>query len=82
MSRRRKGHSRRGRSLRRRYGHFGLTDVKDAAGNLRAMARDNPEVTAAALGASAGALAAGMGTGTAALVGAAAGIAVEQAVRR
>ncbi len=78
MSKRRK----RGRALRRRYGHFGMADVERSTATLRKMAHDNPAVTAAALGAASGAIAAGMGAGTAALLGAAAGVAVEQTVKR
>jgi len=78
MSKRRK----RGRALARRYGHFGMQDIHSATANLRKIAQDNPAVTAAALGASASALASGMGSGTAALLGAVAGIAVEQATRK
>lgn len=77
MSKRRKGHS-----LRRRYGHFGLSDVTAGAGKLRKLASENPEVTAAAVGAAGGAIAAGMTAGTAAMIGAIAGVAVEQATKR
>ena len=73
---------RRGRALRRRYGHFGMADIHKGTADLRKLASDNPLVTAAAVGAAGGALTAGMTTGSAALIGAMAGIAVEEAVKK
>lgn len=77
MSRRR-----RGRALRRRYGHFGMKDIKDAGSGLSKLTKEHPAVTAAAVGAATGAVAAGVGAGGAAIIGAAAGIAVQQATLR
>jgi hypothetical protein len=64
---------RKGRSLRKRYGHFGVGDVKK-------IAKDNPLVAAAVIGGAAGASAAmaGMGLGASALIGAGGTIAAHE----
>jgi hypothetical protein len=64
---------RKGRSLRKRYGHFAVSDVKK-------IAKDNPLMAAALIGGAAGATAAaaGMGLGASALVGAGGTIAVHE----
>jgi hypothetical protein len=72
----------RGRALRRRYGHFGLDDVNSGALKIRQLAGNNPEITAAAIGGASAALAAGMTPGTAAMLGAVAGVAVQQATKK
>ncbi len=74
--------SRRGRALRRRHGHFGMADVHSGTAGIRKLMSDNPEVTAAAIGATTAALVVGMGRGAAMAVGAAAGVAVQQATRK
>jgi len=62
-----------GRSLRRRYGHFGIGDVKKVA-------KENPLIAAAVIGGAAGAAAAasGMGLGASALIGAGGTIAAHE----
>lgn len=74
--------SKKGRALRRRHGHFGMKDIHDATSGVRKLAADNPMVAAAAIGASVAALSTGMTPGGAALAGAAAGIAVQQATKK
>jgi hypothetical protein len=61
------------RSLRRRYGHFAVGDVKK-------LAKENPLLAAAVIGSAAGAAAAagGMGLGASALVGAGGTIAAHE----
>jgi hypothetical protein len=71
----------RGRSLRRRYGHFGTEDIKRGVSSLRKLSNVHPAVTAAAVGAATGAVASGVGAAGAAVLGAAAGIAVQQATK-
>ena len=78
MSKRRKGHA---HKLRRRYGHFKMQDVKDATAKLARVTKAHPAVAAAAIGAATGAVAGGMGAGGAAIIGAAAGIAVQQSTK-
>jgi outer membrane lipoprotein SlyB len=63
---------RRKHSLAKRYGHMSMKAVEDVTSSIRKIAKDNPEVTAIAAGGAVGALAAGMGPGTGALLGAAA----------
>jgi hypothetical protein len=59
-----------------------MAAVHDVLGDVRKIARDNAPVTAAVLGAAAGALSSEMGVGTAALVGGVAGVAIEQTTKR
>lgn len=77
MSRRR-----RGRALRRRYGHrrygHSLKDVENTTADLRKLVKDNSFIVAAAAGAGLGAVVAGMGAGQAALIGAGVGAVVDQ----
>jgi hypothetical protein len=73
MKRHRKGHS-----LMRRYGHMSMKAVEEGVGSIRKMAKDNPEVTALLAGGAVGGVAAGMGVGTAMLLGAAAGYGAEK----
>jgi hypothetical protein len=70
----------RSRALARRYGHFSVTmaDVNKASGNVRALAEDHPFIAGAAVGAAAGAIAAGTPPSAAAVVGAIAGIAAQE----
>lgn len=68
--------------MRRRYGHFGMSDVHNATAGIRKLASDNPAVAAAVIGGTVAAVTAGMSPGPAALAGAAAGIAVQQATRK
>jgi hypothetical protein len=72
----------RGLALRRRYGHFGLKDIQEGTAGIRKLAADNPLVTAAAIGATIGAVSAGMTPASAAAVGSVAGVAVQQAMKR
>lgn len=69
---------RRGRALARRYGHMSMKIVEDAAASVRRLAKDNPMVSAGLGGAAVAATAAGMGVGTATLLGAAAAVGAEQ----
>jgi hypothetical protein len=63
------------RKHRVRKGHFSMKSVEDFTASVKRIAKDNPLVTAAGLGAGAAGLAASMGTGTAALMGAGSAIA-------
>lgn len=74
--------TRRIRALARRYGHFGMTDVHNTTAGVRKLVGDNPMVAAMAMGGALGAISAGMSPGSAALIGAATGIAVEQALKK
>jgi hypothetical protein len=69
-------------ALAKRYGHFDMGKVHKATADVRKLASDNPLVAAALVGSGIGAIGAGMTLGGAALVGAAAGIAVEQALTK
>lgn len=64
--------------LARRYGHMSMKSVEDATGSIRKIAKDNPEVTALIAGGTVGGVAAGLGVGTAILLGAAAGYGAEK----
>lgn len=55
-----------------------MKQVEDTVGSIRKMAKDNPEVTAVLAGGAVGGVAAGMGVGTAVLLGAAAGYGAEK----
>ena len=55
--------------------------VKDATAKLARVTKAHPAVAAAAIGAATGAVAGGMGAGGAAIIGAAAGIAVQQSTK-
>jgi hypothetical protein len=69
-------------ALRRRYGHFGMAEVNNAAAGVRKFASDNAPITAAVVGAAGGALAGGLGAGAGALVGAVAGVGIEEATKK
>lgn len=73
---------RRRHGLMRRYGHATMASVHSATAEIRKLARDNAPITAALLGAAAGAVSSELGVGTAALVGGVAGVAIEQATKR
>ena len=62
--------------LHRRYGHFGMAEIKSATHKARQLMRDNPVIAAAAIGGTGAALAAGMTGEAAVLAGAAVGIAI------
>lgn len=78
MSKKRK----KGKALSRRYGHFGMADIHKASSGVRKFGADHPYVAGAALGAVAGAIAAGAPPTTAALAGAVVGIAAQEATRK
>jgi outer membrane lipoprotein SlyB len=67
---------RRRSKLAKRYGRFSAKDVRLAADRLRHFIERNPEVAAAALGGTVAAISAGagVGPGTAAIVGATTGV--------
>jgi hypothetical protein len=69
-------------ALARRYGHASMAQVHSATADLRKLARDNAAVTAGVLGAAAGAVSSELGVGTAALVGAVAGVAIEMTLKK
>jgi hypothetical protein len=75
-----KKHGKRKKSaLARRYGHF---SAHEATASVRKLTAENPMVASAAAGAALGAIAAGMSVGSAAAVGAVAGIAVNQTLKK
>ncbi len=65
-------------ALARRYGHASMKQFEEATASIRRIARENPLPVAAIIGGGVGAIAAGMGAGTAAILGAGAGIAFEE----
>lgn len=71
-----------GLSRRKRYGHMSMEQVSHNATELRKVARENAPVTAAAVGAAAGALAAGVGVAPAAIIGAVTGVAIEEVTKK
>ena len=74
--------SRKGRAMRRRhYGHFGFKEIHDSTAGVRKIFSDNPAAAAAIVGGTVAAVAAGLPPAHAALAGAAAGVAVQQASR-
>jgi outer membrane lipoprotein SlyB len=74
--------SKRKRALARRYGHFNMGDVNKASGAVKRFTHDHPLVAGAAMGAAATAVTAGSSPATAALVGAIAGVAAQEATKR
>ena len=77
LSRRR--HRRRG--LARRYGHFSQVSVDAGVGKVRAVVAANPTLSAAAIGGTVGALAAGSSPVAAALVGVLSSVTTQQVLK-
>ena len=77
---RKKGHAR--HALGHRYGHFGMKDLEEGAAGIKRLVSSNPLIAAAAAGAGVGALSAGMSPSSAAAVGAVAGVAIQQAMKK
>ena len=67
--------------LRRRFGHSAMASVEGAASDLVKTAKGNPIVTAAVVGATGGLVAGAAGVLPGAVIGAAAGVAVERIVK-
>lgn len=68
--------------LGKRYGHFGMKEVEGFTDSIKSMATKNPAATAGILGASAAAIAAGMGVAPAAMLGAGAAIVAEKVTKK